>query len=169
MCLALLQLSEQSSVLTEGEKAKSALELELARRVALIAKLEEDLASAAMSQRSGRNADGSQSLLPLIPGSPLRTPTPEPGAASLSGEGVLSNVGSASRIAGAGEGASTSSGADGSGSGSESLLGIVVSQRDRFRQRVASLEEEKGEDGLSSQHTAQFLHCGTLVCTHAWD
>lgn len=65
-------------------------------------------------------------------------------AALASAPSGTSLAGPAAAGAGGGEGGEPGASAAAGGAGGQQLLDIVVSQRDRFRQRMAQLEEEKG-------------------------
>ncbi len=153
-----------NSQIQELEDRAKGLESELQRRQQLLVKLEEDLAAAAAAA-AGVAAPPGRAAAALAPSksashgllSPLAA---DPGAAAPPAEGealgailggaVAETAGSGALEGGAaaeqqnggsGGGGGGGGGADGGGG----LLEIVVSQRDRFRQRMLQLEEEKGE------------------------
>ena len=121
------QLSERDQQLHDAEAHLRKAQADLQHRLHLIAKLEEDLSSVRSggpaAAMAGSTAGSSGALSGLVAGVAE--------GASLGG------------TLGPGEGAAAADGGS-AAAGASSLLDIVVSQRDRFRQRMVQLEEEKG-------------------------
>jgi hypothetical protein len=166
--------SDSDSQIEDLDGRVKELESDLQRRAQLVAQLEEHLAaaSAATGGAAGRSAaadgggpvagavGGSGGSLSLAVAAAGGSPSSRMGSMllpQLSGSlGVIHSGDlaalSASPSAAAlveGPAAAATGGADGGGGGS--LLDIVVSQRDRFRQRMVQLEEEKSEFGGRGQ------------------
>ncbi len=83
-----------------------------------------------------------------------------PGAAPASAAALASSAPGPDADPASSSAAGASSG-DPSGAGGGGLLEIVVSQRDRFRQRMAQLEEEKGAAGGAGE---AWLSLGGSAC-----
>jgi len=123
------EIAERDSRLAEQQKQLAAYEDELKLRQVLIKQLEEDL----MRSSSGVAAGAAAAAVAGAVGAA--------GAAAVAGSSLLKQGSSELLMPG------TPDAADGGSLDSQaaSMLDIVVSQRDRFRQRVTQLEEEKGK------------------------
>jgi homeobox protein cut-like len=135
---ARLQLAEQEGKGAQLAQQACLLEAQLGRQQQLVARLEEDLANSSLGGAAG--GAGAAQLLSAESVAAAAVAGLQPSSpGGLSAHPlVLSRAGSelpASPLAGAGPGPA---------SGGEGLLDIVVSQRDRFRARLAQVEEEKG-------------------------
>ncbi|KXZ50466.1 hypothetical protein GPECTOR_16g640 [Gonium pectorale] len=162
------QLAERAKQTQDLEGKIQSLESDLRHRSQLVAQLEEHLAAAARAAASTNAAgDGGAAATSASTGRSEPSPapvSPHPGRADsllpqLSGSlGVLPTVEPASPSQGMGGTAAAGAGADGAGAAvGGSLLDIVVSQRDRFRQRMVQLEDEKSQLSEELRKTTQQL------------
>ncbi|GIL86016.1 hypothetical protein Vretifemale_14276, partial [Volvox reticuliferus] len=168
------QLAERDKQIQDLEGQLKELESDLQRRAKLVAQLEEHLAAAAGAAASAAGggaatvaattaatiplaaAGGAESrldtvLLPQLSGSLGILPSGDLEAAPSTTSLTAATSGDAAVAASHGFGAAAAA------AGGGSLLEIVVSQRDRFRQRMVQLEEEKSQLSDELHKTQQQL------------
>ncbi|KAG2488575.1 hypothetical protein HYH03_012894 [Edaphochlamys debaryana] len=161
------QVGERDKQIADLEVKIQNLGQDLARRADLVAKLEEHLAAAASAAAGGGGITTRPSDSGAAPGGGSTSGiTPGVGSAArldsllpqLSGTlGILPEVEPPAAAGGGDAGTGGAGGGGGAGGDGGSLLDIVVSQRDRFRQRMVQLEEEKGQLSEELRKTRQQL------------
>ncbi|GLC42313.1 hypothetical protein PLESTB_000660600 [Pleodorina starrii] len=168
------QVAERDKQIQELEVRIQDLESDLQRRAQLVAQLEEHLAAAAgaaaasaaggggAAAATGKPDGAAVGVVPLAADADSDSTTallPQlSGSLGIISSGDLSAV--AAALAGGDAGGAAAGQAGGvvdGGGGGGSLLDIVVSQRDRFRQRMVQLEEEKSQLSDELHKTRQQL------------